>query len=57
LSELVLQEGETIGAAAAAWDKISAMMERGEFIAREALPGFDALEKRLEPRSPGVLMV
>jgi len=44
LSDVVLQEGETIDARAASWSEISAMMERGEFVKREVFPEFNLLE-------------
>jgi len=44
LSDVVLQEGETIDVRAASWNEISEMMERGEFINRDVVPEFDLLK-------------
>jgi len=44
LSDVILQEGETIEARAVSWGEISEMMEREEFIGREVFPEFDLLE-------------
>jgi 8-oxo-dGTP pyrophosphatase MutT (NUDIX family) len=44
LSDVILQEGETIDARAATWTEIAAMMEDGEFIGRVIYSEFDLLE-------------
>lgn len=44
LANVVVQEGETIDARAATWDEIVAMIDRGEFIARDVFPEFDLLQ-------------
>ncbi len=44
LANVVVQEGETIDARAATWDEIAAMIDRGEFIARDVFPEFDLLQ-------------
>lgn len=50
LTDVVLQEGETIDARAATWNEIADMMEHGDFIGRDVFPEFDLLEKaEVEP--------
>jgi len=44
MSDVALQEGETIEARAAAWDIISQMMDEGEFISRDIFSEFDLLK-------------
>ena len=45
LSDIVLQENETIDARAATWSEVSAMMEQGKFIGRDVFLEFDVLEE------------
>ncbi|MDR3148402.1 MAG: hypothetical protein LBT88_00060, partial [Oscillospiraceae bacterium] len=47
LSDIVLQDGETIGSQAATSGEIAAMMERGEFIGRKVFREFEVLENIL----------
>ncbi|MCL2361985.1 MAG: NUDIX domain-containing protein [Defluviitaleaceae bacterium] len=46
LSDVVLQEGETIDVRAATWSEISAMMECGEFVDKSMFPEFVLLESK-----------
>jgi 8-oxo-dGTP pyrophosphatase MutT (NUDIX family) len=55
IANVVLQEDETIDARAATWAEISAMIGRGEFIARDVFPEFDLLQSmpRIDKASLG----
>jgi len=44
LTDVVLQEGETIDARAATWSEINSMMKRDEFIERDVFIEFDLLK-------------
>jgi 8-oxo-dGTP pyrophosphatase MutT (NUDIX family) len=44
LTDVVLQEGETIEARAISWNGIAAMIEKDEFIGRDVFSEFDLLE-------------